>query len=55
MKRMNLPQANGKQKDSCFILFCTIEGVVGVCGVFRVGAMAKGTAYQIKQFHGVCV
>lgn len=54
MKRMNLPQAHGKQIDSCFIFFCTIERVVGVCGVLRVGAMAKGTAYHIKQFQGFC-
>jgi len=48
-------QAHGKQIDTCFIFYCTIEGVVGVCGVFRVGAMAKGTAYHIKQLHGFCV
>ena len=55
MKRMNLPQVHGKQIDSCFIFFCTIERVVGGCGVFMVGAVAKGTAYHIKQFDGFCV
>jgi len=30
--------------NTCFIFFCTIERVVGVCGSFRVGAVAKSTA-----------
>jgi len=43
-QRMNTLFSTWQYNYSCFIFCCTIERVVGVCGSFRVGAVAKSMA-----------